>query len=89
MISNLIKLSFLFGVSIIAMLLVAFHLNTEHDKESLLMDVFLQSLHYNHYSPSDIDDEISERLHEMYLKRLILESVFSYSPISNTSISTS
>lgn len=40
------------------------------NKESLLMDVVLQSLRYNHYAPQDIDDAYSEKVYKVYLDRL-------------------
>ncbi len=40
------------------------------NKESLLMDVVLQSLEFNHYVPTSIDDGLSERVFDMYLERM-------------------
>jgi carboxyl-terminal processing protease len=40
------------------------------NKESLLVDVVLQSLEYNHYTPAKVDDMLSERAFDIYLKRV-------------------
>lgn len=40
------------------------------NKESLLVDVVLQSLEYNHYTAAKIDDNLSERAYDIYLKRM-------------------
>ncbi|BDS09493.1 carboxy terminal-processing peptidase [Aureispira anguillae] len=40
------------------------------NKESLLVDVVLQSLQYNHYKPTKVDDVLSERAYDIYLKRV-------------------
>ncbi len=40
------------------------------NREALLMDVVLQSLQYNHYKPTKIDDALSERIYDIYLKRI-------------------
>ncbi|MDC0231254.1 S41 family peptidase, partial [Aureispira] len=40
------------------------------NKESLLMDVVLQSLEYNHYTEAKIDDSLSKRSFNIYLKRV-------------------
>ena len=40
------------------------------NKESLLMDVVLQSLAYNHYTEAKIDDSLSVRAYNIYLKRV-------------------
>ncbi len=40
------------------------------NKESLLVDVVLQSLEYNHYTSAKIDDQLSERSFNIYLKRI-------------------
>ena len=40
------------------------------NKESLLMDVVLQSLAYNHYTEAKIDDSLSIRAYNIYLKRV-------------------
>ncbi len=38
------------------------------NKESLLMDVVLQSLEYNHYTEAKVDNTLSERAFDSYLK---------------------
>lgn len=40
------------------------------NKESLLVDVVLQSLQYNHYKPAKVDDALSNRAYDIYLKRV-------------------
>jgi carboxyl-terminal processing protease len=40
------------------------------NREQLLMEVLLQSLKYNHYSPEDINDSFSKKVFDLYLKRL-------------------
>lgn len=40
------------------------------NKESLLIDVVLQSLQYNHYKPAKVDDALSHRAYDIYLKRV-------------------
>lgn len=40
------------------------------NREALLMDVVLQSLQYNHYKPTKIDDALSERIYDIYMKRI-------------------
>lgn len=40
------------------------------NKESLLVDVVLQSLQYNHYKPAKVDDALSEKAYDIYLKRV-------------------
>lgn len=40
------------------------------NREALLVDVVLQSLQYNHYKPAKIDDALSERIYDVYLKRI-------------------
>lgn len=40
------------------------------NREALLVDVVLQSLQYNHYKPTKMDDALSERIYDIYLKRI-------------------
>ena len=40
------------------------------NREALLVDVVLQSLQYNHYKPTKVDDALSERIYDIYLKRI-------------------
>ncbi|MGH1336603.1 MAG: carboxy terminal-processing peptidase [Aureispira sp.] len=40
------------------------------NREALLVDVVLQSLQYNHYKPTKINDALSERIYDIYLKRI-------------------
>lgn len=40
------------------------------NKESLLVDVVLQSLEYNHYTAAKIDDNLSGRAYDIYMKRV-------------------
>lgn len=40
------------------------------NRESLLVDVVLQSLQYNHYKPAAVNNQLSERAFDMYFKRL-------------------
>jgi len=42
----------------------------KNEKDQLLMEVVLQSLKYNHYAPQNIDDELSTRVYDLFLKRL-------------------
>jgi carboxyl-terminal processing protease len=44
--------------------------NDLNNKEQLLMEVVLQSLKYNHYAPEEINDAISQKVYDLYLKRL-------------------
>jgi carboxyl-terminal processing protease len=46
------------------------------DKEQLLMEVVLQSLKYNHYAPEEINDDFSEKVYDLYMKRLDLNKRF-------------
>ncbi|MFK7798259.1 MAG: carboxy terminal-processing peptidase [Aureispira sp.] len=40
------------------------------NREALLVDVVLQSLQYNHYKPTKMNDALSERIYDIYLKRI-------------------
>lgn len=40
------------------------------NREALLVDVVLQSLQYNHYKPTKVNDALSERIYDIYLKRI-------------------
>ena len=44
--------------------------NDLNNKEQLLMEVVLQSLKYNHYAPEEINDAFSQKVYDLYLKRL-------------------
>jgi carboxyl-terminal processing protease len=62
------------GVAAACVALVAFQPNTPDpeypNKESLLMDVVVQSLEFNHYAPAKFNDELSEKVFDMYLERM-------------------
>ncbi len=46
-------------------------LNNDPDtKEQLLMEVVLQSLKYNHYAPEELNNNFSNKVFDLYLKRL-------------------
>jgi carboxyl-terminal processing protease len=63
-----------FVLAIICVLVLAFkNANPDYpNKESLLMDVVLQSLEYNHYTEAKVDNVLSERAFDIYLKRVDL-----------------
>jgi carboxyl-terminal processing protease len=65
---------YLFGLTVACFAVFAFTTaDTDPDypnKESLLIDVVLQSLQYNHYKPAKIDDALSHRAYDIYLKRV-------------------
>ena len=66
------KYTFVFAISCV--LFLAFQkANPDYpNKESLLMDVVLQSLEYNHYTEAKVDNALSERAFDIYLKRVDL-----------------
>lgn len=39
-------------------------------KEQVLMEAVLQSMKYNHYSPEELNDAFSQKVYDLYLKRL-------------------
>lgn len=65
---------YLFGLAVACFAVFAFTTaDTDPDypnKESLLIDVVLQSLQYNHYKPAKVDDALSHRAYDIYLKRI-------------------
>jgi carboxyl-terminal processing protease len=65
---------YLFGLAVTCFAVFAFTTaDTDPDypnKESLLIDVVLQSLQYNHYKPAKVDDALSRRAYDIYLKRV-------------------
>lgn len=65
---------YLFGLAVACFAVFAFTTaDTDPDypnKESLLIDVVLQSLQYNHYKPAKVDDALSHRAYDIYLKRV-------------------
>ncbi len=65
---------YLFGLAVTCFAVFAFTTaDTDPDypnKESLLIDVVLQSLQYNHYKPAKVDDALSHRAYDIYLKRV-------------------
>ncbi|EJF52607.1 C-terminal processing peptidase [Saprospira grandis DSM 2844] len=46
------------------------------NREELLLEVLLQSMRYNHYAPEAINDEFSEKVYTLYLKRMDLNKRF-------------
>ncbi|MDG1659600.1 MAG: carboxy terminal-processing peptidase [Crocinitomicaceae bacterium] len=71
MISNK-KYFFLFAAACI--LLVAFSKPLPPDdignRESLLMEAVMQTIVYNHYNPMPVDNELSEKVYDSYIKRV-------------------
>lgn len=62
---NLIVLLFL------SSFLIAFQTSdTDPNKDQVLMEVMLQSLKYYHYSPEKVDDNFSNKVFDMYMKRI-------------------
>lgn len=70
----LLKKKYLLGLALIGSVALAFtHADADPDypnKEALLVDVVIQSLKYNHYKPTKIDDNLSHKAYDIYLKRL-------------------
>ena len=71
MISNK-KYFFLFAAACV--LLVAFYNPLPPDdignRESLLMEAVMQTIVYNHYNPMPVDNELSEKVYDSYIKRV-------------------
>ena len=53
------------------LLLLAFTTGSENSqKDKILLQVILQGLNQVHYEPHELDDNFSEKVYDLYLKRL-------------------
>lgn len=62
------------GLAALCIGLAAFQSNSPDpdypNRESLLMDVVVQSLEFYHYAPAKFDDELSRKIFDVYLERM-------------------
>lgn len=71
---------FLIPAFLLCITIVAFQQHNEQapypNRESLLMDVVIQSLHYNHYAPQEVNDAYSEKVFKEYIESLDFDKRF-------------
>ncbi|MCF8298974.1 MAG: hypothetical protein K9J13_15605, partial [Saprospiraceae bacterium] len=64
--SKFVKILIVFGVfALIAS--YTLHINSDEDKEKVLIDIIIKSLDYGHYQAAEINDEFSEKVFNLYL----------------------
>jgi carboxyl-terminal processing protease len=72
------KIFWISGIIVIAVIIASFahQLKRTDDKDKVILDFVTQTLNYAHYDPQKLNDDFSQKVYNLYLKRLDLTKLF-------------
>jgi carboxyl-terminal processing protease len=64
------RISFLLTVAILSVILISYSFCQRENKDEIIVQLVMKTLGTTHFSPLDIDDAFSEKVYNLYLKKL-------------------